>query len=70
MCALDILALNDALDRLASIDERQGLIVELRFFGGMAIDEIAELLKISPRTVKREWTVARAWLLSELRPRI
>lgn len=65
--ALDeILAINDALDRLSTIDARQGRIVELRYFGGLTEEETAELLQISTRTVKRDWTVARAWLYAEL----
>jgi RNA polymerase sigma-70 factor, ECF subfamily len=54
------------LDRLAEWDPRQAKIVELRFFAGLTEDETAEALGISPRTVKREWTVAKAWLNSEL----
>lgn len=64
--ALDILALHDALDRLAAMDPEQARLVELRYFGGMNIDETAEALGISPATVKREWAVARAWLRREL----
>ena len=63
---LDVLALHEALERLAQIDERQSRVVELRYFGGMNIDETAEALDISPATVKREWTMARAWLRREL----
>jgi RNA polymerase sigma factor (TIGR02999 family) len=62
----EILAVNEALDRLAAIDARQARIVELRYFGGLTEDETAEVLQISTRTVKRDWTVARAWLYSEL----
>jgi RNA polymerase sigma factor (TIGR02999 family) len=58
----DILALNDALERLAAMSERQGRLVEYRFFGGLSYDEIADVLGISPRTAKREWTRARTWL--------
>lgn len=63
---IDVLALNDALDRLAILDAQQAKVVELRYFGGMNIDETAESLGISPATVKREWTMARAWLRREL----
>lgn len=63
---VDMLALDEALDRLAALDEQQARIVELRYFGGLTIDEIAEALDISPATVKRHWTIARAWLKREL----
>jgi RNA polymerase sigma factor (TIGR02999 family) len=63
---IDVGALDLALDRLGQIDARQARIVELRYFSGMTIDEIAEVLQISPGTVKRDWTVARAWLFAEL----
>lgn len=63
----DVLAIDDALERLASIDPDQARIVELRFFGGLNVDEIAAVLGRSPRTVKREWRLARAWLYRELR---
>jgi RNA polymerase sigma-70 factor, ECF subfamily len=58
----ELLRLNEALERLAELDERQSKIVELRFFGGLSVEETAEFLKISPKTVKRDWSVARAWL--------
>jgi RNA polymerase sigma factor (TIGR02999 family) len=64
--ALDVLALHDALDRLAAMDPEQARLVELRYFGGMNIEETAEALGVSPATVKREWAVARAWLRREL----
>ena len=64
---LDILALEDALVSLETLDRRQAKIVELRFFGGLSIEETAHVLKISPATVKREWTVAKAWFQRELR---
>ena len=64
--ALDVLALHDALDRLAALDPEQARLVELRYFGGMNIEETAEALGVSPATVKREWAVARAWLRREL----
>lgn len=63
---VDLLALDDALDELSRLDPRQGRIVELRFFGGLSIDETSEILGISPATVKREWTTARAWLHREM----
>lgn len=64
--AANVAALDDALQRLESIDERQGKIVELRFFGGLSIEETAEVLKVSPGTVMRDWTFARAWLRNEM----
>jgi RNA polymerase sigma factor (TIGR02999 family) len=57
-----LLKLDGALDRLTKLDPRQGKIVELRFFGGLTVEETAHLLDISPKTVKREWSVAKAWL--------
>lgn len=63
---LDLLALDEALTELAATDARQSELVELRFFGGLTIDETAEVLGISPATVSREWMVARAWLYSRL----
>ena len=60
--AANLVALDDALKVLAEIDPRQSQIVELRFFGGMSIEETAEFLKVSPGTVMRDWTFARAWL--------
>jgi RNA polymerase sigma factor (TIGR02999 family) len=57
-----LIALDEALQKLANIDADQGKIVELRYFGGLTIEETAEVLKISPSTVQREWTIARAWL--------
>ncbi len=62
----ELLAVNEVLDRLGAIDPRQARIVELRYFGGLTEEETAEILKISTRTVKRDWTVARAWLYAEL----
>jgi RNA polymerase sigma factor (TIGR02999 family) len=64
--AANVAALDDALQRLETIDERQGKIVELRFFGGLSIEETAEILKVSPGTVMRDWTFARAWLRNEM----
>jgi RNA polymerase sigma factor (TIGR02999 family) len=62
----DFIALDEALESLAAIDARKGRIVELRFFGGLSVEETAEVLKISSRTVMREWSVAQAWLHREL----
>ena len=60
--AEDLIALDQALEELANLDERQSRIVEMRFFSGLTIDETAHVLDISPASVKRDWTVARAWL--------
>lgn len=60
--AADLIALNEALNRLTEIDARQGQIVEMRFFGGMSVEETAEALNLSPATIKREWSAARAFL--------
>ena len=65
--AEDLVALDDALNRLAAMDPRQGRVVELRLFGGLTVEETAEVLRISPATVKREWTTAKAWLSREIR---
>lgn len=65
----DLLALDSALDELASLDPRQARIVELRYFGGLEIDEAAETLSISPATLKRDWAMARAWLHRRLTSR-
>ena len=62
----DFLALDEALESLAAIDARKGRIVELRFFGGLSVEETAEVLQISSRTVMREWSMAQAWLHREL----
>ena len=59
---VDLIALEDALDRLAALDERKGRVVELKFFGGLTTEEIAEVLEVSGATVEREWAFARAWL--------
>ncbi len=61
-----IVTLNEALNRLAELDPRQAQIVELRVFGGLTVEETAEVLELSPATVKREWSVARLWLRREL----
>lgn len=63
---VDILALHVSLDRLAELDEQQSQIVELRYFGGLSIEDTAKFLGISPATVKRSWASARAWLLREM----
>ena len=63
---VDWLALDCALDRLAALDERQARTVELRFFGGLTIEETAEVLRVSQATVKNDWTLARGWLYREL----
>jgi RNA polymerase sigma factor (sigma-70 family) len=63
----DVVALDDALTGLASLDEQQCRIVELRFFGGLATEEIAEVMGVSASTVKREWNVAKAWLTREMK---
>lgn len=63
---LDLVALDDALDALAKMDPQQSRIVELRFFAGLSIEETAEVLRISPATVKRDWTAAKAWLYRDL----
>ena len=64
--SVDVLALHEALERLAKFDVRQSRIVELHFFGGLTFEEIAEVLNVSERTVKRDWSMARAWLKGEL----
>jgi RNA polymerase sigma factor (TIGR02999 family) len=63
----DVVAVDEALSRLAVLDPRKGQIVELRYFGGLSIEETAEVLAVSPVTVNREWAKARAWLYDELR---
>jgi RNA polymerase sigma factor (TIGR02999 family) len=64
--APDLVALDDALDALAKIDERKSRVVELRFFGGLSVEETAEVLKVSPDTVMRDWRLAKSILLHEL----
>ena len=64
--SIDLVALDAALDRLAALDADQARLVELRFFGGLTIEETAEAMDISPATVKRHWALARAWLAREL----
>ncbi len=63
---IDFAELDEALQRLTALDPRQGQLVELRFFGGLSIEETAEVMKLSPATIKREWSSARAWLRREL----
>jgi RNA polymerase sigma factor (TIGR02999 family) len=67
--SVDVLALDQALEALSELDARQSSVVELRFFGGLDIDEAAEALGISPATVEREWALAKAWLYRRLSPR-
>src|SRR5215510_2481994 len=64
--APDLVALDDALYALAKIDERMSRVVELRFFGGLSVKETARVLKVSPQTVRRDWRLAKSWLLHEL----
>ncbi|MGI8786193.1 MAG: sigma-70 family RNA polymerase sigma factor [Pyrinomonadaceae bacterium] len=64
---VNLIALDDALLKLSKFDETQSKIVELRFFGGLTIEETAHALKISPATVKREWTIAKTWLFREIK---
>jgi RNA polymerase sigma factor (TIGR02999 family) len=66
---VDVVALDDALGKLSALDPQQGRVIELRFFGGLSIEETAVVLNISPATVKREWAMARAWLHRELKKR-
>jgi len=62
----DLVALDDALHALAEVDERKSRVVELRFFGGLSVEESAEALRVSPETVQRDWKLAKVWLLREL----
>jgi RNA polymerase sigma-70 factor, ECF subfamily len=64
--AAELVALDEALTRLAAIDERKSKVVELRFFGGMSVEETAEALGVSPITIKRDWSTAKAWLYREI----
>jgi RNA polymerase sigma factor (TIGR02999 family) len=64
--APDLVSLNDALEALIRVDERKGRVIELRFFGGLSVEETAEVLKVSPDTVMRDWRLAKAWLLREM----
>ena len=63
---IDVLSLDEAMRELAKIDEQQSKIVELRFFGGLTVEEAAVVLRISPATVKREWRIAKAWLYKRI----
>jgi RNA polymerase sigma-70 factor, ECF subfamily len=63
----DLVAVDDALNQLAKVDERKSQVVVLRFFGGLGVEEIAEVLKVSPDTVARDWRLAKAWLMRALR---
>ena len=65
--ALDLVALDEALDALASMDERKSRVIELRFFGGLSVEETASVLAVSPETVMRDCKLAKAWLMRELR---
>ena len=62
----ELIALDEALERLAAVDERKSRVVELRYFGGLEIEEIAEVLKVAPITVMRDWKFAKAWLFREM----
>ena len=62
----NLVALDDALDELAKVDERKSKVVEMRFFGGLSVEETAHVLEVSPVTVKREWRAAKLWLLQAL----
>ena len=64
--ASDLVAIDEALEALTRVDGRKGRVVEMRFFGGLSIEETAEVLKVSPETVRRDWRLAKAWLLREL----
>ena len=64
--SIDVLALEAALEQLDRLDPEQARLVELRFFGGLTVEEVAEVMGISPATVKRRWTFARAWLRREM----
>jgi RNA polymerase sigma-70 factor, ECF subfamily len=65
----EVLAVDDSLEQLARIDPRQARVVELRFFGGLSVEEAADVLGVSPKTIKREWSVAKAWLTADLKQR-
>ena len=64
--AAEMIALDDALESLAAIDPRKSQVVEMRFFGGLSVDETAETLQVSPETVLRDWRLAKVWLLREM----
>jgi len=63
---IDLIDLDEALGKLAALDHRQAQVVELRFFGGMTVSEVADVLQLSKRSVEKDWAFARAWLLREL----
>jgi RNA polymerase sigma factor (TIGR02999 family) len=63
---IDLLHLNTTLERLSNLDAQQGRVVELRYFGGLTVEETAEVLGVSPATVKREWSTARLWLMQQM----
>ena len=65
-CGSEVLALEDALQALAKVDQRKAEVIELRFYGGLSVEETAEFLKVSPQTVMRDWRLARSWLLREM----
>ncbi|HKX29472.1 MAG TPA: sigma-70 family RNA polymerase sigma factor [Blastocatellia bacterium] len=65
--SVDLLALDEAMQRLAKIDSRKSLVVELRYFGGLSVEETAEVLKVAPVTILRDWNFAKAWLAREMR---
>jgi RNA polymerase sigma-70 factor (ECF subfamily) len=62
----DLVAVDDALNQLAKVDDRKSQVVVMRFFGGLSVEETAEVLKVSPGTVARDWRLAKAWLMREL----
>jgi RNA polymerase sigma factor (TIGR02999 family) len=64
--ASDLVALDDAMNALARLDPRKVQIIEMRFFGGLSVEETAEVLKVSPATVRRDWSIAKFWLYREL----
>ena len=63
----ELIAVDDALNALAKLDQRKARVIELRFFGGLSVEETAEVLKVSPDTVMRDWKLAKVWLLGQLR---
>jgi RNA polymerase sigma factor (TIGR02999 family) len=67
---VELLALNDTLNELATVDPRKSRVVELRYFGGMSVEEAAEVLGVAPVTVMRDWRLAKAWILRELTPAV
>lgn len=66
--AEELIAVNSALDKLAAVDARKGKVFEMRYFGGMSVEEAAEILRVSPITVARDWRMAKAWLRREIAP--